>query len=218
MLKNNFKNIQLNEEICEFIGAFIGDGYLGNYGKRKNQYVIGISGDKTLDEDYLKNYLKPLIKKSFPFTDPKLYYRTDENTLVLKVNSKALYTSFLKIGFVQGKKSASIVIPEKIIKNDRFMKATIRGIFDTDGCVFLDKRAIYKKPYPRITLQLASIGLIDQLEGYLSKKFKLYINKNNREGYRNYIEIYGHEQLERFLKQIGFSNQRHLKKIKTMPP
>ena len=27
------------------------------------------------------------------------------------------------------------------------------------------------------------------------------------------IEIYGHTQLEMFLKQIGFSNKRHLNKI-----
>ena len=93
------------------------------------------------------------------------------------------------------------------------MNATIRGIFDTDGCVFLDKRKAYKKPYPRVTLQSASIDLINQLEDYLSKDFNLYVNKSNRDGYRNYIEIYGHKQLERFLKQIGFSNKRHLNRL-----
>ena len=93
------------------------------------------------------------------------------------------------------------------------MDATVRGIFDTDGCVFLDKRDPYKKPYPRITLQLSSQKLINQLENHLSRNFKLYVNRNNRDGYRNYIEIYGHGQLEMFLKQIGFSNKRHLSKI-----
>jgi len=48
MLKNKFQNNELNPEICEFIGAYIGDGYLANYG---NQYLIGISGDKKLDEE-----------------------------------------------------------------------------------------------------------------------------------------------------------------------
>jgi hypothetical protein len=86
MLKNNFKNIQLNSEICEFIGAFIGDGYLGNYGKKKNQYVVGFAGNKKLDEDYLKNYLRPLIIRNFKGVDPKLYYRLDENTLMLRIN------------------------------------------------------------------------------------------------------------------------------------
>lgn len=52
------------------IGALIGDGYFGVYGKKQNVYVVGFSGDKKLDEDYFKNYLKPLIKRNFPFTDP----------------------------------------------------------------------------------------------------------------------------------------------------
>ncbi len=212
MSKYNFKNIKLNAKICEFIGAYIGDGYLAHYGKY--QYLIGISGDKRYDEDYLKNYLKPLIKRNFPFTGPLLHYRNDENTLMLRVNSKKLYKIFIKLGFHKGKKSRNIKIPKKILKNKELMNAVLRGIFDTDGCVFLDKRKAYKNPYPRITLQLSSQGLVNQLEAYLSQNFKLYVNKSNRDGYRNYIEIYGHAQLKTFLKQIGFSNKRHLDKIK----
>ncbi len=205
--------MELNGEICELIGAFIGDGHLGVYGKKKNIYVIGISGDKKLDEDYLKNYLKPLIKRNFPFTNPKLYYRTDENTLVVKVYSKMLHGMLIEIGFNNGKKSNIVTIPNRILENEEFLKKTIRGIFDTDGCVFFDKRKPYNKPYPRITLQVSSINLVYQLENYLSRYFTLYVNKGNRDGYRNYIEIYGHKQLEMFLKQIGFSNNRHLSKI-----
>src|SRR3989344_6656998 len=108
MLQNNLKNIKLNKEICEFIGAYIGDGYLAHY--ENHQYIIGISGHKKLDEDYLKNYLKPLIKRNFPFTKPRLYYRDDENTLMLRINSKKLYRLFIKLGFHRGKKSRNIKI------------------------------------------------------------------------------------------------------------
>lgn len=214
MLKNSYQNIPLNEEICEFIGAFIGDGYLGNYGKKKDLYVIGITGDQKLDEEYLKNYLKPLLKRNFSGINPLLYYRNDENTLMLRVNSKELYKFLLKIGFKPGKKANNVRIPSEIINNKKLIKPTIRGIFDTDGCVFFDKRKVYKKPYPRITLQLASIPLINQLEKFLSIEYKLYVNKTNRDGNRNYIEIYGHQQVEKFLKDIGLSNKRHLNRIK----
>ena len=123
MLKNKFKNNQLNSEICEFIGAFIGDGYLANYGY---QYLIGISGDKKLDESYLKNYLKPLIKRNFPFTEPKLYYRKDENTLMLRVNSKKLYNIFVSFGFNKGVKSRTIKIPQKIANNKELRNTDLR--------------------------------------------------------------------------------------------
>ena len=208
------EKIRLNSEICEFIGAFIGDGYLSS---SRRTYTIGISGDQKLDEDYLKNYLKPLVQRNFPFVEPRLYYRTDENTLMLKVNSKRLYSFFTNLGFKKGKKSSSVKIPSEILNNDEFMSATLRGIFDTDGCIFFDKRKAYKNPYPRITLQLASLVLIDQIEQQLSKNFTLYVNKSNRDGYRNYVEIYGLKQLERFLKKVGLSNKRHLDKVKNMP-
>lgn len=205
--------VELNKETCEFIGAFIGDGYFGNYGRRKNIYLIGFTGDKILDKDYLINYLAPLIKRNFPFTNPLIYYKTKENAVILKINSKKLYGWMLKLGFKSGVKARTITIPKIIMKNSEFLNATLRGIFDTDGCLFYDKRKIYRKPYPRITLQLASIALIEQIESHLLKSFKIYVTKSNRDGYRNYIEIYGHKQLEKFLKQIGFSNKRHLNKL-----
>ncbi len=204
--------VELNEEICEFIGAFIGDGYMSNLGKNKNIYVIGISGNQILDEDYLKNRLLPIVKKYFPNTNPRLFYRKDENTLVLLIYSKELCDYLISLGFSFGPKSRKVTIPQIIVQSERLMSATIRGIFDTDGCVFQDKRKTYNKPYPRITIQIASIPLIEQLETYLSKSFSLYVDKRNRDGKRNTLEIYGHLQLERFLKQIGFSNKRHLSK------
>ena len=164
MSKSKFQNKELNPEICEFIGAFIGDGYLGNYGLKKNQYVLGLAGDKKLDEDYFNNYLKPLIKRNFPFTRPKIYYRRDENTIMFRINSKELYGFFINLSFKNGKKSRNIRIPEEIVKINDFMDSTIRGIFDTDGCIFMDKRKSYNKPYPRITLQSSSLNLINQLE------------------------------------------------------
>jgi hypothetical protein len=203
----------LNREICELIGAFIGDGYMGSYGKTKSHYVIGLAGDKLLDEEYFKEYLVPLIKRNFSFVNPKLRYRPDEGTLMLRLNSKKLFGFFVELGFKPGKKSDTVKIPEIITKDQELMNATLRGIFDTDGSIFFDKRKCYKQPYPRITLQSASIGLVGQIEKYLSARFKLYANKSNRDGYRNYVEIYGYQQLERFLKEIGFSNRRHLNKL-----
>ena len=202
---------QLNLEICELIGAFIGDGYLTN---SRYTYTFGISGNKQLDEDYLKNYIKPLIKRNFPFTEPRLHYRSDENTLMLRVNSKRFYDFFVSLGFNKGEKSKTVKIPESMAENEAYMNATIRGIFDTDGCIFFDKRSRYKKPYPRITLQMVSPELIKQLQTYLSKQFMIYSREYHRHGeYRGCVEIYGSGQLESFLKKIGLSNRRHLSKI-----
>ena len=111
MKDNNFENFALNKEICVFIGAFIGDGYMGIIEwitKIKNQYVICISGNKELDENYFKNYLGPLIKIFFHLLIQKLYYRLQKRwkhtILVLRIYSKELYKIFLKFGFESGQK------------------------------------------------------------------------------------------------------------------
>ena len=203
--------VNLNLEICELVGAFIGDGYLSAFGK--SQVVVGFAGNAVLDKDYLQNHLFNLIKRNFPFTNPRVRIRNDENTIMLRVYSKDFFSFFLQLGFKPGKKSRTVTIPSLILENEQYLGATIRGIFDTDGCLFFDKRKIYKKPYPRIVLQMASIPLIEQLEKYLSIDFSLFVDKSNRDGKRNSLEIYGYPQLERFLKQIGFSNQRHKSKV-----
>jgi hypothetical protein len=49
----------------------------------------------------------------------------------------------------------------------------------------------------------------------LNKEICEFIGLFIGDGYLgNYIEIYGHYQLEKFLKEIGLSNKRHLSKIK----
>ncbi|MEK6940095.1 MAG: LAGLIDADG family homing endonuclease [Nanoarchaeota archaeon] len=203
--------LKLNSELSELVGAFIGDGYLSKYGK--NRIVVGITGNAVLDEEYLKIHLVSIVKKYFPSTKPSFCYRKDENTLQVRFYSQELATFFLSLGFTPGIKTRTIIIPKIIEADNKLLYATIRGIFDTDGCLFFDCRKKYRNPYPRITIQMASIPLINQLEKHLSRDFSLYVDKSNRDGKRNTLEIYGHQQLERFLKQIGFSNKRHMSKV-----
>lgn len=203
--------LKLNSELCELVGAFIGDGYLSKYGK--NRVVVGITGNAVLDEDYLKIHLVSIVRKYFPSAHPSFCYRSDENTLQLRFYSSELANFLMSLGFLPGIKTRTVKIPFIIELDKQLLYATMRGIFDTDGCLFLDKRKQYKRSYPRITIQIASIPLIEQLEKHLSSEFSLYVDKSNRDGKRNTLEIYGHRQLERFLKQIGFSNKRHLSKV-----
>jgi intein/homing endonuclease len=203
--------MELNEEICEFIGAFIGDGYMGNYGKRKNQFVIGFAGDQILDEDYLKNFMIPLLLRNFPGLNPHLYYRKDENTLMLRIYSKNLFKIMESFGFSGGSKTFTVKIPRSIIKSNKiFIKATLRGIFDTDGSIYFDKRPIYKKHYPRIELHLHNPNLIKSVN-LLLKQFNIKVNMNQK---FSRIQINGPKNIRNFVHQIGFSNERHLSKLR----
>lgn len=204
-------NIELSKEICEFMGAFIGDGFFNCYNNKL--YQIRFSGDSQLDLEYYTKCIIPNIKKSFPSLNPHIYKVKNKNGMNITFYSRELFY-YLKdvIGFTPGKKVYTVSIPEIILKNESLIYPTIRGIFDTDGGFYLDKRKGYKKPYPRIALQTVSKNLYSQLVLILSKEFKIYHRYNpKREIYL--IELYGHQNIKKWMSLIGFSNKRHLDKI-----
>jgi len=223
-MKNSkdFNKIPLSTELCEFIGAHIGDGYANKYiitcGKTKEdkikyctRYHIQFSGHSKNDLDYYKNKIIPIANKLF---DINPYTRIIGNTLRINFFSKKLIFMLKdRFGIPIGKKSHTVKIPEEILNsNKKYLFATIRGIFDTDGCVFIDKREIYLKPYPRITLQIMSKPLYFQLKKILEKYFTLYTRINEKRQ-NTYIEVYGSIQIGKWMKLIGFSNKYHLLKL-----
>lgn len=208
----DFPNFKLSEDICEFVGTFIGDGFFNCY--KNKVYQIEFSGDKRFDLDYYTRIVIPIIKREIPELNPRISFVKNKNTIKIRFFSKQLFC-FLKqeFGFKPGVKTYTVTIPERIINaGEPYIDRTIRGIFDTDGTVFFDKRKAYKKPYPRISLQIVSEPLYIQLKNYLSRYFSLNEGKNkNRKTY--YIEVYGFESLRKWMSKIGFSNDRHLIKL-----
>jgi hypothetical protein len=209
--KYNFDiNIPLNEKICEFIGAFIGDGFTNKYG---SSYLIQFTGDGRYDKDYYINNICKILKENFNI-DSVLYSR--ENTIRVSFYSKRLFEFLIKrLKFNPGKKVYTVKIPDEILNsNKKYITATLRGIFDTDSCIFFDKRASYKKPYIRINLTSASHELIRQVYNLLNK-FELNPRMSNNYN-KKVIQINGYINFKRFLKEIGFSNKRHLDKVKNL--
>ena len=208
----SFPQFKLSPEICEFIGAFIGDGFFNCYNNKL--YQIEFSGDSRLDRDYYTHVIIPLIKRELPELKPSISFSKDKNTLKVRFFSKQLFC-FLKqeFGFKPGVKTYTVTIPSRIMNSgEEFINRAIRGIFDTDGCIFFDKRKRYRVPYPRIIIHIASEPLYNQLKDYLLNKFSIHHGKLvNRNIY--YIEIYGFDSLRKWMSEIGFSNDRHLNKL-----
>lgn len=211
-------NMPLSIELCEFIGAFMGDGCIDSHiDKRgKSHYHISITGNAELDSDYLTKVI-PSFVATIIDANPRLYPRSDCKAIILNFHSKALFKLLTeRFQFPIGKKTLIVKIPDEIFSSDeRLVFAAVRGIFDTDGCVFLDKRKIYLKPYPRITLQITSEPLFLQLKKFLTNYFSLYTYRSDKRG-SYYLEVYGHRQLAKWMQLIGFSNKRHLNKVEQL--
>lgn len=204
-------NVVLSEDLCELVGAMIGDGSVDGYlDKRgKSHYRLFFTGHKTLDREYFETRLSKIIRDLFG-VQSRIYCRKDKQVIVLHFNSKKIFRLFTeRFGFPAGCKTYTIKIPQEILDTGPWgLFPTLRGLFDTDGCFYWDKRKRYASPYPRITYTTVSQPLFEQLRIFLSNHFSIYATKNNRNAYC--IEIYGKKQVEKWMELIGFSNAKHL--------
>lgn len=208
-VKYNFDiNINLSEDLCEFIGAFIGDGFTNKY---RYSYQTQITGDNLLDSDYYYNRLKPFCERLFKIP-PKITQKG--GWIRLTIYSKRIFELLTKrFNFPEGKKSSSIFIPSEIYDGkEQLLNSTLRGMFDTDGGIGLDKRKSYKTPYIRINYTSNSGKLINQIHHTLLK-YHIEHSIHNKEK-TIMIQINGKENVRKYMSKIGFSNKRHLDKIK----
>ena len=142
--------------IAEFIGIMMGDGFIGKY---DSVYVIQITGHKINDLEYYKTYLLPLINNIYD-VNAHLYIR--HNCIRVTVYSKSI---FLKIrrsfNFPVGKKG-DITIPSVLLQTLQNKISVIRGLFDTDGSISLQR-----EKYPVLAITTTSFPYLNRLWIYL---------------------------------------------------
>ena len=205
--------MKITEDLGEFVGAFIGDGFAGKYGRVG---MIQFTGHPKDDREYLENKLAPIIQKIFSVTP---HIKVRGRGLRITCYSKEMYEKITQnLKLPSGKKSTIVKIPEVFLRRKKVMKAILRGIFDTDGTIVWDKRKIYRKPYPRLSISTVSEKLARQTSSLLKELgFRVCFRKvKRRKKVRNqayYIELYGFDQLKKWIDEIGFSNPKHIKRL-----
>lgn len=203
-----------NNMFLEFYGVLLGDGWLSKLKyDGKDNWLIGISGDGKLDREffiYLKKNIKELFNRAAYLKERPKY-----NSIELNFSHKMLIRALNEnIGFPLGKK-INLKIDEEVYNlGYEKVKQVIRGIFDTDGSFYLDKTSA-GKPYPCICITMKAPILIKQIYDMLVKEgFKVYHNKHRSPNEQ--IILKGSKQLKKWMKEIGSSNPRHLRKIKAL--
>lgn len=134
------KQIKKDKYLAEFIGIMLGDGNI-------HQNSIRIAFDKR-NKTYI-NYVKELFKKIFN-TYPKQRIFTGKNLAFLYYYNKNLVEKLIELGLKRGNKiKTQIGIPHWIKENKNYSKACIKGLIDTDGCIYFCKRD--KQTYVKFT-------------------------------------------------------------------
>lgn len=204
------KNIKIPEdslELAEFYGIMLGDGNLTKIKRHKvGIYQIRIVGDSRKDKDYLTNYIKPLIEKLFDI-ETNLHKVKNKNALNINAFGLRLIEFLENKGFKPGDKIRNqLTIPNWIKENKKYLKACLRGLYDTDGSIYkLTNQNVYQISFRNYNISL----LKDVRNGLISLGIApSQISKGNE------ITITKRTELRKFLNEVGFHNSKHLDKVK----
>ena len=224
-LKTNFirngnavlKQVKLpekNEKLAELVGIILGDGNIHEYkkGKKAGTYMIRIAGDYRKEYDYFHNYVGVLFKDLFE-VEPKFHKKKNSNTYYIIVHSKLIVDYFKEMGLKPGNKIKNqSTILDWIWEEDKFLKACVRGLIDTDGSIYE-----FKTHWPgiyQLTFENRNISLLKDLrKAFIELDYKISRICGNRTKDGTKIYLTRKDQIEKYLKEIGFSNTKHTIRI-----
>lgn len=194
-----FNTPNKNESLSELIGIILGDG-----GINKRQVTITLN--KEDDKDYSR-FVANLIEKVLKIK-PSVYERKDAFVINIVVSSTNLVDFLISMGIKTGNKVKNQVdVPLWIKKDTGFKKCCLRGLMDTDGCIFNECHRINKKTYcyPRLSFVNHSKPLLlFAMETTKELGFSPKI-RNNRS-----VNLEKREDIEKYFSTVGTSNKKHL--------
>lgn len=140
-----------NEKKAYILGLIFADGYNNNYG-------FNITLVKT---DYLLlEKIREIIKSK-----KLVFYPKKRNVAILRVNSKKISEDLTKLGCIRNK-SLVLKFPSYEQVPECLFRHFLRGYFDGDGCLAIDKRKQFN-----ISV-VSSPNFIDSLYIYFQNKFQ----------------------------------------------
>tara|TARA_Y100000034_G_scaffold135238_1_gene206302 strand:- start:6840 stop:7511 length:672 start_codon:yes stop_codon:yes gene_type:complete len=204
----------ISVELAEETGWHIGDGsmnYYNNKGDTKGIYQL--RGHIEDDKEHYENIIKPIFKLLYGL-DISLRDMPSTRVHGFQIWSNKLVDFKKSLGLPLGKKF-DIFIPDVFLTSEEFKIAVVRGIFDTDGCIYLQPKQ--GKLYPRLEISTISNKLSEQLYNILNilglrtTVYSWANNKGNRKlAYK--INIRGDKMAHKFMETIKPANPKHIRK------
>lgn len=216
---------RLTPKLGYLVGIHIGDGCMNIYKRMKiKDYRIEYSGHIIDEKEFHTQIIGPIFKELFN-KEVSLQYdkRIGHSNIRTYLRSKGILTFLNKVmGIPLGPKNR-IDIPQIIKKsNNEIKKEFIKGLSDTESCLTFKKRHRKKHYYPTISISNQSKKLIKNTEKLLklfeinsSSSYDILSLRNGKKTTRHDIYIYGKDNLNKWMKLIGFNSTKHLTKYET---
>lgn len=192
-----------SSELAEFIGIMLGDGGISAKGKQ-----IHITLNYKDDAEYIK-YVCSLIEKLFK-RKPGICERKSDGVFVIFVSSMDLIDYLVELGLRKGNKiKLQVDIPNWIKNNRSYSIACVRGLVDTDGCVFNHKYKVNNKFYNYTKLSFTSYS--QPMRKSVYNILKSLGIKSRLFSYRD-VRIDSQKDVKKYFDLVGSSNPKHLNK------
>lgn len=204
------------EELAEETGLHIGDGTM-NFYKNGNKHMgsYALRGHIIDDKEHYNKVIKQIYMRLYNLRVSLRDMPKDGVYGFQKWSNSLVNFKHNILDLTLGKK-INIKIPEIFTKKEEFISSVIRGIFDTDGTIYLEPKR--GKLYPRIQITTISKELGYQLNSLINKiglRSTIYLEfvKNPRWNNKYNITIRGEEMLNKWIQIIGPHNPKHIQKF-----
>jgi len=199
--------IKMSKELAELIGIHFGDGSL--YKDLNHNYTLSYAGNLKKDRDYM-NYIDFLFYNLFnTHLHTKIYIK--QNSIELRLRSKQLFYFYKQcLKLCDGPKK-NLSIPDYIICNKIFLRYFLRGLFDTDGCVVLQRSGKYS--YLLIKISTKHHNFAKEIVCGLSMLgIHSFLLRKIGRGYASYEAVIRNDHVDTFFKHVGSKNRRNIDK------
>ena len=196
---------ECSEGLAEFVGIFLGDGGF------RNSWQVTVSFNHRADMAYAE-FIRELVRRLFDL-DAARYIRPRWGSADLVISSTALVEFLESIGLPRGRKSAVIhAVPSWITSVDAYRLACLRGLMDTDGCVYQHRYAVHGKTYAYPKLCFA--GSIPSLCRFVEESFhqlglRPYTHPNGQRIYVTSVDA-----VHRYFDVVSTHNPRYQERFR----
>ena len=196
-------NIPLKSaKLAELCGIILGDGGITN-----GQLKITLNNET--EPEYVE-FVAKLINELFGESPRRYRSKSIGKAVILCLSGVGLIKYFKSIGLKKGNKVVrQVTVPDWILKNNEYKRACLRGLFDTDGCVFHHRHESHGFPCLNFGLIFTSFSkpLLEFVQIVLTEEgFSPKIKKGR-------VYLYRQVESERYFSIIGSSNKHHLTRL-----
>lgn len=193
---------QKSARLSEFIGIVLGDGSISS-----RQVIITLN--KIDDKDFI-NYVRKTIKELFK-VNSSMYEREGKKAVNIVVSRTELVKFMLGMGLrIGGKVRQQTGVPDWIKKSKEFSKFCLRGLFDTDGCFYIDRHQCKDKVYYNCAMCFRNRS-IPVLLFFKTKLEQLGFHPTRNTKFS--ISLRREKEIINYFQEIASSNPKHFNKF-----